>query len=234
VNRTDRLYAIVEELRAVAPRMRTARELAQRYEVSVRTIERDIAALQQASIPIYADVGRRGGYALEKSMSLPPLNFTATEAVALAVALARSESMPFEQAGQTALRKILAAMSERNAAAARALAARVRLMNPVDAAPTQAIPAVIGQSIEAGRVLRISYSDRLGADSEREVEPTAFLNGSHGWYLIAWCRLREESRCFRLDRIHAVTMTDLPVQQRQFDATGSNIPDDVELRSVAL
>ncbi|MFX0578609.1 helix-turn-helix transcriptional regulator [Nocardia nepalensis] len=234
MNRTDRLYAIVEELRAVAPRMRTARELAQRYEVSVRTIERDIAALQQASIPIYADVGRRGGYALEKSMSLPPLNFTATEAVALAVALARSESMPFEQAGQSALRKILAVMPERNAAAARALAARVRLMDPVDAAPTQAIPAVIGQSIEAGRVLRISYSDRLGAHSEREVEPTAFLNGSRGWYLIAWCRLREESRCFRLDRIHTVTMTDLPVQQRQFDATESNIPHDVGLRSVAL
>ncbi|WP_433204175.1 helix-turn-helix transcriptional regulator [Nocardia sp. CA-107356] len=234
MNRTDRLYAIVEELRAVAPRVRTARELAQRFEVSVRTIERDISALQQASIPIYADIGRRGGYALEKSMSLPPLNFTAAEAVALAVALARSEATPFEQAGHSALRKVLAVMSERDAAAARALAARIRLMEPVDAPPAQAIPSVIGQSIEAGRVLRISYSDRFGAHSEREVEPNAFLNGSNGWYLIAWCRLREESRCFRLDRIHAVTMTDLPVPQRPFDGHGSDIPDDLELRSVAL
>ncbi|WP_433602593.1 helix-turn-helix transcriptional regulator [Nocardia sp. CA-135953] len=232
MNRTDRLYAIVEELRAVAPRMRTARELAQRYEVSVRTIERDIAALQQASIPIYADVGRRGGYALEKSMSLPPLNFTAAEAVALAVALARSEAMPFDQAGRSALHKILGVMSERNAAAARDLAARVRLLDPVDAPPVQAIPSVIGQSIEAGRVLRISYSDRFGAASDREVEPTAFLNGSRGWYLIAWCRLRAESRCFRLDRIRAVTMTDTPTSPRPL--TPSDIPKDLELRTVAL
>ncbi|WP_330254329.1 WYL domain-containing protein [Nocardia sp. NBC_00565] len=233
MNRTDRLYAIVEELRAIAPRLRTARELAARYEVSVRTIERDIAALQQASIPIYADVGRRGGYALEKSMSLPPLNFTPAEAVALAVALARSETTPFDQAGHSALRKILGVMSERNAAAARDLAARIRLVDPADAPPTPAIPAVIGQSIEAGRVLRISYSDRFGTHSERDVEPIAFLSGSPGWYLIAWCRLREESRCFRLDRIRAVTMTDLPVPPRPLAGTASDIPD-FKLRSVAL
>nr|WP_280496803.1 HTH domain-containing protein [Nocardia asiatica] len=67
MNRTDRLYAIVEELRAISPRLRSARELAERYEVSVRTIERDICALQQAGIPIYADAGRRGGCALDKA-----------------------------------------------------------------------------------------------------------------------------------------------------------------------
>ena len=57
VNRTDRLYALVEELRACAPRRRSARELALLYEVSTRTIERDIGALQQARVPIYADAG---------------------------------------------------------------------------------------------------------------------------------------------------------------------------------
>jgi predicted DNA-binding transcriptional regulator YafY len=57
VNRTDRLYALVEELRACAPRRRSARELASLYEVSARTIERDIGALQQAGVPIYAMPG---------------------------------------------------------------------------------------------------------------------------------------------------------------------------------
>ena len=60
VNRTDRLYALVEELRACAPRRRSARELASLYEVSARTIERDIGALQQAGVPIYADAGQYG------------------------------------------------------------------------------------------------------------------------------------------------------------------------------
>ena len=92
MNRTDRLYALVEELRACAPRRRSARELASLYEVSARTIERDIGALQQAGVPVYADAGRCGGYTVDKSLTLPPLNFTPAEAVALAVALAQSTS----------------------------------------------------------------------------------------------------------------------------------------------
>ena len=67
MNRTDRLYALVEELRAVAPRPRSARQLAERYEVSARTIERDILALQESGVPIYAETGRRGGYAIDKT-----------------------------------------------------------------------------------------------------------------------------------------------------------------------
>lgn len=110
VNRTDRLYAIVEDLRAISPRCRSARELAQRFEVSSRTIERDISALQQAGVPIYAEVGRRGGYALDRSMSLPPLNFTPAEAVAVAIALSRTEQQPFADEARSALRKLVAAM----------------------------------------------------------------------------------------------------------------------------
>ena len=62
MNRTDRLYALVEELRAVSPRPRSARWLAARFEVSSRTVERDIAALQEAGVPIWAEPGRTGGY----------------------------------------------------------------------------------------------------------------------------------------------------------------------------
>ncbi|MEV0293015.1 WYL domain-containing protein [Nocardia sp. NPDC050710] len=233
MNRTDRLYAIVEELRAIAPRLRTARELAERYEVSVRTIERDIGALQQAGIPIYADVGRRGGYALEKSMSLPPLNFTPAEAVALAVALQQSTGRPFERAGHSALRKIVAAMSERNVAAARDLATRVRLLDSSDTPRAQRIPSVIEQAIELRRVLRIEYLDRFGAPSAREVEPISFLHGANGWYLVAWCQLRDSSRCFRLDRIRSVTMTEHPVSGRSWEGSVSD-PPALALRSVAL
>ena len=76
MNRTDRLYAIVEELRVVAPRPRSASWLANRFEVSVRTVERDISALQQCGTPIYAEPGRLGGYCLDKARTLPPVNLT--------------------------------------------------------------------------------------------------------------------------------------------------------------
>jgi predicted DNA-binding transcriptional regulator YafY len=71
MNRTDRLYALVEELRAVAPRPRSARHLAEHYEVSTRTIERDILARQESGVPIYAETGRRGGYVIDNAKALP-------------------------------------------------------------------------------------------------------------------------------------------------------------------
>lgn len=228
MNRTDRLYAIVEELRASAPRRRSARELAERYEVSARTIERDIAALQQAGVPIYADVGRRGGYTLDKAMTLPPLNFTPAEAVAVAVALSRSADTPFAEASRSALAKIVGAMPEREAAAARELAGRVHLILPADDKPVQPSP-LIEEAIVKRRVLDIDYTDRNGAISRREVEPYGVLVGRDAWYLLGWCRLREATRVFRLDRIRHVVLTGLPSPTRPDIAYETNIPDHLTL-----
>ena len=128
MNRTDRLYAIVEELRAVSPRPRSASWLAGRFEVSRRTIERDISALQQTGVPVWAEPGRTGGYCLDRARTLPPVNFSPDEAVAVAVALGGLAGTPFAGAGSTALRKILAAMRDDDATAAHDLAARVHLL----------------------------------------------------------------------------------------------------------
>jgi predicted DNA-binding transcriptional regulator YafY len=88
MNRTERLYALVEELRARAPRTMRAAELAARFAVSTRIIERDLLALQEAGVPIWAQPGPGGGYGLDVDTTLPPLNQTPDEAVALATALA--------------------------------------------------------------------------------------------------------------------------------------------------
>lgn len=128
VNRTDRLYALVEELRAVAPRPLSARQLAGRYEVSSRTIERDILALQESGVPVYPVTGRSGGYVIDKTRTLPPLNFTAGELVALAVSLAAVEASPFTAAVRSALRKVLAVAPAAQTAQAAELMDRVRLI----------------------------------------------------------------------------------------------------------
>ena len=116
----------------MAPRPRSARQLAGRYEVSTRTIERDVLALQEAGVPIYAVAGRCGGYVIDKALTLPPLNFTAAEMVAMAVSLARVEPAPFASALRSALRKVLAAAPAAQAAEAAQLMDRVRLIGTGD------------------------------------------------------------------------------------------------------
>ncbi len=233
VNRTDRLYALVEELRACAPRRRTARELAARFEVSVRTVERDIGALQQAGVPVYADVGRGGGYTLDRSRTLPPLNFTPAEAVAVAITLGRAEGSPFARSARTALHKIVTAMSAADGEAARELAGRIHFLTAPDAAAPASVPAVLEEAMAARRVVRIGYVDAAGAETERDVEPVAFTSGAGGWYLIGWCRLRGRARVFRTDRVRRAALLEEAVPDRDFDGFG-DLPDWLEARALEL
>lgn len=204
MNRTDRLYALVEELRAIAPRPRSARWLADRFEVSTRTIERDIGALQESGVPIYAEPGRTGGYCLDKAHTLPPVNVTPAEAVAMALALKHLDGTPFRAEAASAMRKLVAVMQREDAEAARDLAARVQVLNKTAPPP---LPREIANALDAHRVLRIGYADREGAVTRREIEPLAYLGKPDHWYLVAWCRLREQVRVFRTDRITSVTIT---------------------------
>ena len=206
MNRTDRLYALVEELRAVAPRPRTARQLADRFEVSVRTIERDLGALMEAGVPLYARTGPGGGYALDKAHTLPPVNFTPDEAIAVAVALARPASSPLATALGTALRKVVAAMPDEQATLAHRLAGRIALFEaPTDIRPAAA--ATLEEALLRSRVVEIGYEDRHGQVSDRVVEPLALVGSESSWYLVAHCRLREDTRVFRLDRVATARLT---------------------------
>ncbi len=221
MNRTDRLYALVEELRAAAPQWRSASSLAAHFEVSTRTIERDLSALQQAGVPIYATPGRRGGYALDLQHTLPPLNLSAAEVAAVASALAASESAPFTHAGRTALQKIMAVLREVDAESTRELAARVRVFDQ-DGGRHRSVAAV-EQAIVERRVVEIEYVDKAGEATSRTVEPVAVLGVRPHWYLWAFCRLRQAPRVFRFDRITSASTLDETVLDRGLD------PANIEL-----
>ena len=219
VNRTDRLYALVEELRAVAPRPRTARQLADRFEVSVRTIERDLNALMEAGVPLFATPGPGGGHAIDSAHTLPPVNFTSDEAAALAIALARPGRSPLAEALRSALQKVLAAMPATEAEAAERLAGRVHLMaHDSDDRPRAA--RTIEEAVVAARVVEIEYKDSDGAVTHRAVEPVALVGASDAWYLLAHCRLRNDVRFFRVDRVAAAQLTDERAPERDY-----TIPD---------
>ena len=100
MTKTERWYAIVEELRASSPRPRSARRLAERFEVSTRTIERDLDGLLQAGVPLYTQPGRSGGWVLDGSATYAAPSLDAAEVTAIAVAVARLADTPFAEAGR--------------------------------------------------------------------------------------------------------------------------------------
>ncbi|KUJ68528.1 transcriptional regulator [Streptomyces albus subsp. albus] len=206
MNRIERLYALTEELRAVAPRPRTVGWLAARFEVSRRTVQRDLQALLESGVPVYAEPGRRGGWFIDRGASLPPVNLTAAEALAVATALAGAEhTTPFSAAGWGAMRKLAAALGESTVDEVRTLTGLIHVL-PSRTAPSAL--AAVEQAVAAGRVVWIRYADADGRESEREVEPGGLLAADGGWYLIGWCRSRRAGRGFRLDRIRAAELRD--------------------------
>ncbi|MFH7593713.1 WYL domain-containing protein [Streptomyces racemochromogenes] len=214
MDRTTRLYALVEELRAAAPRPRPVAALAARFEVSTRTVQRDLQALMESGVPVRAALGRGGGWTVDPAMTLPPVHFTADEAAALAAALATAGT-PYAGAARTAYQKLLASMTGPAAAAAETLASRIVAL------PSRTEPAIrdaVERAIADRTVLRLSYADAAGRTSQRDVEPAGLLTAEGRWYLIGWCRTRRAGRGFRLDRVTAATPTDEPAHPHDLTA----------------
>lgn len=207
MNRTDRLYAIREELRRSGARGQTAEQLSTTFEVSVRTIKRDISALQHGGFPVWARLGRVGGYVVDANATLPPVNITAMEAAALAAALASHRGQPFHADGHAALAKILAVMDTGARHRADELARRVWVDDDDSGDGTPRVRSAVEAALLDRRVLLLHYRDESGTGTRREVDPQLLARRRGAWYLIAWCRLREGVRWFRLDRIETASLT---------------------------
>jgi predicted DNA-binding transcriptional regulator YafY len=229
VTRTDRLYALVEELRRVAPRPRSARQLAERFEVSSRTIERDLSALQQAGVPIWAEPGRTGGYCIDAVHTLAPLGFTVEEGLAVTIGLAMLREGPFAPAAAAALQKVLAVTEGRRAEETSGLATRVHLLED---GPAGSFPTGFADALRRREVLRIRYRDRCGAETSRDVEPLGYVHRDRSWYLIGWCRTRDGVRAFRADRILTADPTGERPPRRELRAEDLEIPHG-DLRPVS-
>lgn len=223
MNRTDRLYALAESLRASAPRPLRAADLARRFEVSTRTIERDLLALQEAGLPIWARPGPTGGYGLDRDATLPPPNLSAAELAALATAVAAAGPSPFAGAARAALVRLADGAAAAPRAGAVDLVARVRVAG-VPGDPADGVAGVLRRAMGDGVAVALTYRDGQGRDSEREVEPGGFFATANGWYLAAWCRLRGAPRAFRLDRIVRAAATTDPAMPRSLDDLLAELP----------
>lgn len=205
MNRTERLFALAEYLRARRTGV-TAETLAERFGVTVRTIYRDLDSLRDASLPLAAERGRGGGYALDKSYTLPPVNFTAREA-ALLVALGRfaieMRLLPFTDTLDRALDKVRGALST---SAQRELIGRLKELQLVGipAQPiTQPVRAAVERAWFEQQPLRIHYRDGNGIPSSRVVKILSVIMERSETRINALDLAKNAERQFRLDRIEA-------------------------------
>ncbi len=201
MRRADRLFQIVQYLRG--GRLVTAARLADKLEVSERTIYRDIADLQSTGVPIDGEAGV--GYVMRAGFELPPLMFSREEIVALVTGARMVRAwggVAMARAAEEALVKIEAVLPD---------AIRARVAGTTVFAPSfgmdEGVRGLIDdleRAVEARDVLAFSYRDESGAETTRAVHPLALSYWGKVWTLIAWCELRADFRVFRLDRMQAV------------------------------
>ncbi|MBZ0310332.1 MAG: YafY family transcriptional regulator [Anaerolineae bacterium] len=206
MNRTDRLLAIILELQARG--QQRAEDLATTFEVSKRTIYRDILALMESGIPIVSIPGQ--GYSLIEGFFLPPVNFTLDEATLLLLGgnlVAKKFDVQYRNAAQSAGRKIMAVLPE-------ALQLEVQTLQEsiffVEVGTVQeTLLAKLRSAIIAHQSVQFTYYARATEEhSVRTVNPYGLTHFDKAWYLVAHCHLRNDIRRFRLDRISQLTILD--------------------------
>ena len=198
MRRADRLFQIVQYLRG--GRLTTAARLAERLEVSERTIYRDIADLQSTGVPIDGEAGF--GYVMQSGYDLPPLMFTHDEITAL-VAGARLirawGGLEMARSAEEALVKIDAVLPDD--VRTRAKSVEIHAMAPEMTDELRARLDRMERCVDARNRLSIAYRREDGECSERVVRPLALWFWGKVWTLISWCELRDDFRMFRVDRI---------------------------------
>lgn len=197
--RISRLTAILTQLQT--RRLLTATFLADKFGVSVRTIYRDIRALEEAGVPVLAQEGK--GYSLLEGYRLPPVMFTESEANALVLAeklVARSKDASFIRDYADAVGKVRSVLSHRVKDKVELLSRRTISGENLHERINSDTLSELQMGITNYSLVRIDYCNQAGESSIRCVEPFAIIR-TENWLLIAWCRLRGGFRYFRLDRI---------------------------------
>ena len=179
-------------------------ELAERLDVSGRTIRRDMERLRDLGYPVESLSGPAGGYRLRAGTAMPPLLLDEDEAIAIAVGLrtaARASVAGIEETSIRALVKLEQVLPAH-------LRRRVGALGSATIAPAVSGPTVdpqhltvIAAACRDFECLRFTYRSREGVDTRREVEPHSLVNLGRRWYLVAWDRARGDWRTFRVDRL---------------------------------
>lgn len=226
MRRADRLFQIVQLLRR--RRLTTAAQIAQRLEVSERTVYRDIRDLAMSGVPVQGEAGV--GYLLGKEFDLPPMMFSVDEIQALVLGARMVESWGDEElrsAARAVLSKVEAVLppSKRHRVEDTALFSLSFRVSP----EVRANVGTLRKAIDDRISVHLDYADAHGNSTGRIVCPLGLYFWGSVWTLAAWCELRQNYRNFRLDRIAEATAFDEPFDYappRTLEAFIQSITDD--------
>ncbi|MFB6456288.1 helix-turn-helix transcriptional regulator [Chitinophaga sp. Hz27] len=198
--RLSRLTAILTQLQT--KRLLTATTLAEKFNVNVRTIYRDIRALEQAGVPILTEEGK--GYTLMEGYKIPPVMFSESQANALILAeqlVLKNKDTSFVKDYTEAIDKIKAVLRQPEKDKANLLADRTRFEQNINRERNSNNISQLQFALTNFLLIKVKYSNEQHKASDRVLEPFALISTNENWLLIAWCRLRKAFRYFRLDRI---------------------------------
>ena len=201
--RLSRLTSILTQLQS--KRIVTATYLSKKHNVSVRTIYRDIRTLENSGIPILTEQGK--GYSLMEGYQLPPVMFTESEANALITAqqiILKNKDTSFTENYSNAITKIKSVLKLSEKEKIDFLSDRIHFREHLDNNQSSNYLMEIQSAITNFRVLTITYLSLQKNLTQRDIEPFAIYSTKGNWILIAFCRLRNEFRAFRIDLIQTL------------------------------
>ena len=209
IKRLSRLISILTQLQT--KRVLTSTTLAAKFGVSVRTIYRDIKALERAGVPVFAEDGK--GYSLMEGYRIPPVMFTENEANALITAeqlVLKNRDSSLSKEYAEAINKIKAVLMYSTKAKAELLSKRIAVTPVIANTGTSNSLTLIQNALTDFKVLKITYqSEHKEEKTERKIEPFAlYYNLQESWTLIAYCRLRKDYRMFRFSIILKIVPLD--------------------------
>ncbi|MEO1048987.1 MAG: YafY family protein [Bacteroidota bacterium] len=198
--RLTRLTAILTQLQS--KRLVTAKEIASKHDVSIRTVYRDIRTLEESGVPVVTEEGR--GYSVMDGYKLPPVMFTEEEANALITAeqlLLKSGDKSLSDHYQKAVTKIKSVLKNGQKAKTEFLTDRMQVRNYMSNDSSSNCLVHLQSAVAGFQVMKLHYLSLEDQESERYIEPFALYTTKGKWILIAFCRNRGDFRSFRLDRI---------------------------------
>jgi predicted DNA-binding transcriptional regulator YafY len=208
MNRIDRLTAILIQLQT--KRVVKAEEIAEHFEISLRTVYRDVKALMEAGVPIGSEAGK--GYFIVDGYHLPPVMFSQQEASAMLTAGKLVEKMTddsIRKAYESALFKIKSVLNDSEKDHLENLQSSIEVFRHPDQNPEYPgqYMADLQKAISQRHVLMMDYLSVKDERTTREIEPIGIVHYSGRWHLIAWCKLRNGYRDFRVDLIQSLKHT---------------------------